>query len=165
MSSLSLALHVEAANTVRDIEKNYVVRAEAEKRVREYFADIPVMIEIARCESNFRQYTDAGNVLRGGSSGGMVGVFQFFESIHAVPASSLGFDITTLEGNIGYARHVYETQDTTPWDTAKDCWDTPTTPSPTSADTDMLRKQIELLSTLVTLLQKKLALQLAAAQP
>ena len=37
-----------------------------EATVREYFADIPVMIEIARCESKFRQFADSGNVLRGG---------------------------------------------------------------------------------------------------
>lgn len=143
-------------------EEQYVVRAEAEKRIREYFKDVPVMIEIARCESNFRQYTDAGNVLRGGDSGGMVGVFQFFESIHATPAKALGFDITTLEGNLAYAKHVYTSQGTTPWDPAKYCWDTAAAKSPLPSSTPAttsraeLRKQIETLTSLIKKLQRKL---------
>ena len=54
----------------------------SETTVRDYFSDIPVMIEIARCESNFRQFTENGDVVRGGSGGGMVGMFQFFEACH-----------------------------------------------------------------------------------
>jgi len=93
-----------------------------EERVREVFAHAPVMAEIARCESKFRQYTDSGNVLRGGTGGGMVGVFQFHERIHAQEALSHGFDITTLEGNLGYAKYVYEKQGTDPWMSSFGCW-------------------------------------------
>ena len=42
--------------------------AVVESRVREVFAYAPVMVEIARCESKFRQFTDAGTVLRSGVS-------------------------------------------------------------------------------------------------
>lgn len=94
-----------------------------EERVREYFKKNPVMIEIARCESNFRQFTDSGSVLRGGSGGEMVGVFQFFESIHTAAAAKLGHDITTLEGNLAYAEYVFQTEGSTPWNSAKSCWD------------------------------------------
>lgn len=153
-----------AATGTKKVTSVYVTQPESEKRVREYFKDIPVMIEIARCESNFRQYTDAGNVLRGGDSGGMVGVFQFFESIHATPALALGFDITTLEGNLGYAKYVYEREGTAPWDPAKYCWNilptateksqtANTTIAPTRAE---LLKQIATLTTLIKQLQRKL---------
>ncbi|MEY2664956.1 MAG: hypothetical protein RLZZ480_61 [Candidatus Parcubacteria bacterium] len=136
-------------------------KLETEKRVREYFKDIPVMIEIARCESNFRQYTDAGNPLRGGASGGMVGVFQFFESIHSAGALALGYDITTLEGNLAYARHVYNAQGTTPWDPAKGCWDVKplTTATVTAKDPAALRAQIKQLTELIMQLQKRLSAQ------
>jgi hypothetical protein len=123
-----------------------------EKQVREYFADIPVMIEIARCESKFRQFTDSGAVLRGGAGGGMVGVFQFFESIHATPALKLGFDLKTIEGNLGYARHVYTESGSTPW---KSCMPTVV---PVHNDAT-LKVRIELLTKLVGLLQQLLALQ------
>lgn len=136
---------------------------ETEKRIREYFKDIPVMIEIARCESNFRQYTDAGNPLRGGASGGMVGVFQFFESIHATGALALGYDITTLEGNLGYAKHVYEAQGTTPWDPAKYCWGaaslTPTATAPLTGNTLTATKRAELLKQISTLTKLIASLQ------
>lgn len=135
----------------------YLTQAEVEARTREYFKDTPVMIEIARCESKFRQFTDSGNVLRGGSAGGMVGVFQFFESIHTTPAKALGFDITTLEGNLGYAKHVYNTEGTTPWNSAKACWNIPTTATPTpaiKASKADLQKQIDLLLQLISLLKQ-----------
>src|SRR5690606_12508644 len=71
-----------AATATSADELTYLNSRAVEEKVRDYFADTPVMVEIARCESKFRQYTDSGQPLRGGSGGGMVGVFQFFESIH-----------------------------------------------------------------------------------
>lgn len=120
-----------------------------EKRVREYFVDVPVMIEIARCESKFRQFTDSGAVLR---SQGMIGVFQFFESVHIAPALKLGFDLETVEGNLKYARHVYTQSGSTPW---KSCVPTIV---PLSNEVT-LKLRIELLTKLVGLLQQLLALQ------
>lgn len=128
-----------------------------ESIVREYFADIPVMSEIARCESKFRQFTDSGSVLRGGSGGQMVGVFQFFDIYHIAPAAALGFDIETLEGNLAYARHLYSLEGTTPWNSARACWDVPAAyvPTPTPAvETDaVLLKKIALLEQIIELLQ------------
>jgi hypothetical protein len=153
---------VSAATNEVASTAEYSTLAESEAKVREYFKDIPVMIEIARCESKFRQFTDSGNVLR---SAGMIGVFQFFESIHTTGASALGFDLATLEGNLGYAKHVYDTQGTTPWGGSKDCWDiTPTKTVMSAAQKEKLMQQITLLTKLITLLQKKLALQQATTR-
>ena len=115
--------HASAATPAVN-EAFYYNVVNVEAKVRESFKDVPQMIEVARCESKFRQYTDAGNPLRG--PGGMVGVFQFYESIHTPGALALGFDITTLEGNLGYARHVYNTEGLTPWNSSRWCWDVPT---------------------------------------
>jgi hypothetical protein len=93
-----------------------------EEAVREYFKEIPVMIEVARCESKFRQFNTDGSVLFGGWGGGMTGVFQLYDSVHRSAALALGFDISTLEGNLGYAKHLYATSGTTPWNSAKACW-------------------------------------------
>jgi hypothetical protein len=136
-----------------------ITREASEKRVREFFKDTPVMIEIARCESNFRQFTDAGNVLRGGSASGMVGVFQFFESIHDVPAKALGFDLTTLEGNLGYAKHLHKEQGTTPWEQARSCWDVKPTTVTSPATRAELEAKIKQLTELITLLQRILELR------
>lgn len=132
-------------------------QTEVEKRVRELFAFAPVMIEIARCESKFRQFTDNGNVLRGGGSTGMVGVFQFYEAIHATPALALGFDITTTEGNLGYARHLYTESGTRPW--ASCVPDViPIAPVMSAANKEL---QIKLLTKVVVLLQELLKMELA----
>jgi hypothetical protein len=92
-----------------------------EARVREYFADIPVMIAIAKCESGFRQFDSAGNVLDGGA-GSMMGVFQIHEHSHHAAADALGLDFHTIEGNLAYARHLYEREGTGPWISAHSCW-------------------------------------------
>ena len=153
-------LNTEAANaTTKTTPVTPVTQIETEKRVREFFKDTPVMIEIARCESNFRQFTDAGNVLRGGDSGGMVGVFQFFESIHAAPAKALGYDIATLEGNLGYAKQMYKNEGTTPWNPAKSCWDVkPATVKPPATRAELeakIKKLLEIIKLLKQLQELK----------
>jgi hypothetical protein len=101
---------------------------DVEARVRAEFADLPVMVEIARCESGFRQLDENGNPLYGGS-GGMVGVFQEAAAIHSNTAKDLGYDINTLDGNLKYARYLYETEGTVPWLASQSCWN----PSPISS--------------------------------
>lgn len=95
---------------------------EQEARVREYFADIPVMIAIAECESKFTQYGTGGTALHGGMSGKMVGIFQIYGDIHANYALGLGMSIYTTEGNLAYARHLYEKEGTKPWLSSFPCW-------------------------------------------
>lgn len=148
--------------------------AEVEAEVRDVFADTPVMIDVARCESKFRQFTDAGNVLRGGYGGQMIGVFQFYESVHGDAAADLGHDLSTLEGNIAYAQHLYDTSGTTPWESSQACWETSTatatiiaadessTASATAPMTETeMREKIALLQQLVSLLQTLLDLKMA----
>jgi hypothetical protein len=98
--------------------------AEIELAVREVFADAPMMISVAQCESKFRQYTDSGNVLKG--SGLYIGVFQIDEKIHANFAKSMGMDIFIAEGNLAYARYLYDKSGVTPW---KGCVKTGTNPT------------------------------------
>lgn len=90
--------------------------------VRTKFADAPVMEHVARCESEFRQFSDSGDPLRGGYGGNMVGVFQIYDAVHRIDAEALGFDIDTLDGNLSYARHLYDYQGTNPWLSSYSCW-------------------------------------------
>jgi hypothetical protein len=95
-----------------------------ENLVREYFSDIPVMIEIARCESTYHQYGKGGKPLHGGT-GTMIGLFQISEHLHRGIADNLGWDIDTPEGNMAYARYLYEKNGTWPWLDSKPCWNAP----------------------------------------
>jgi hypothetical protein len=89
---------------------------EVENRVREYFADIPIMIEIAKCESGLHQYNDDGSLVAG-YQGLYIGIFQIDKNIHGEYAKSLGMDIETVEGNMAYARRLYEARGSKPWPT------------------------------------------------
>ncbi len=93
-----------------------------EEYVREYFKDAPVMIDIARCESRFRQLDSTGKVLKNPTSSAM-GTFQIMASLHAKSAQdNLGLNIYSLEGNAAYARYLYERNGTRDWNASKHCW-------------------------------------------
>jgi hypothetical protein len=93
-----------------------------EEYVRDYFADEPLLAEIASCESQFRQFGKDGQVLRNPNSSA-VGVFQIMSSLHSSLADEkLGLDINTLQGNVAYARFLYEREGTRPWNASKACW-------------------------------------------
>ena len=54
-----------------------------ETQVESYFSDIPVMVDIARCESHMRHYDTYGNTIRGEIDPRDVGVMQINEHYHA----------------------------------------------------------------------------------
>jgi len=93
-----------------------------EEIVRAYFSDVPIMAEIARCESKFTQFGASGSALRGGYGQKMIGVFQVYEDIHADFAKGKGMDIYTLDGNMAYAKYLYEREGTQPWISSFPCW-------------------------------------------
>ncbi len=93
-----------------------------EEIVREYFKDDPIMVRIAFCESTFRQYDKNGNVLRGVENSRDVGLMQINEHFHLEKAKNLDIDIYTIEGNMEFARYLYEREGTRPWNASKKCW-------------------------------------------
>lgn len=88
-----------------------------EDMVKRVFADTPVLIDIAECESGFHQFNDDGTVLHGGYKDHMIGIMQILRT-HASEAEDLGFDINTREGNLGYAKWLYKKKGTQPWQCA-----------------------------------------------
>lgn len=90
--------------------------------VGEYFADIPELVDVARCESRFRHFDKNGRVLRGEINRGDIGVMQINEYYHKERAEELGFDLYTIEGNMSYARVLYEKEGLTPWASSSHCW-------------------------------------------
>ncbi len=84
--------------------------------------DIPVLAEIAKCESQFRQFGTNGQVLHGEKDKRDVGVFQINTGYHKVPG------LMTLEGNVNYAIQLYKDavkrgeDGTQYWTASKPCW-------------------------------------------
>jgi len=81
------------------------------------------MTEIAECESRFRHFDKYGDILRGEENGQDVGVMQINERYHLDTAIELGHNLYTLDGNLAYAKYLYEKEGTTPWRSSVKCWD------------------------------------------
>jgi hypothetical protein len=94
-----------------------------EDTVRAYFSDIPIMANVARCESHFRHSNpQTGAVLTGIVNPSDIGVMQINRVYHEETALRMGLNIFTLEGNLAYARYLYEQQGTRPWSASAYCW-------------------------------------------
>lgn len=93
-----------------------------EQAIKTYFKDIPLMAEIAYCESRFRQFDKDGSVFRGKVNTKDVGVLQVNEFYHLERATKLGYDIHTVEGNMAYARRLYNESGSKPWNSSSPCW-------------------------------------------
>jgi soluble lytic murein transglycosylase-like protein len=89
--------------------------------VREYYVETPILASIAWCESRFRHVGDDGDIIKNPTSTA-IGVMQIMQSVHEKEAEKLGIDITSLDGNLAYAKHLYEKQGTKPWNASKTCW-------------------------------------------
>lgn len=93
-----------------------------ENYVRAYFVETPILAEVARCESGFRQVGSDGSVLRGEVNKSDLGLLQVNEYYHGEKALDLGFDLNTVNGNLAYAKYLYDKEGTKPWSASEKCW-------------------------------------------
>jgi hypothetical protein len=93
-----------------------------EAAVREYFNDIPMMIEVAFCESTFRHTLADGSVLRGRVDPADTGVMQINKRYHLDAANAMNLNLDNLYDNMTYARYLYEKQGLQPWNASAPCW-------------------------------------------
>ena len=93
-----------------------------EAYVRAYYKDTPELAEIAKCESNFRQYDAKGAILTGVVNKGDIGIMQINKYYNGENAEKLGYDIYTIEGNLAYAKVLYKKFGTDPWSSSEKCW-------------------------------------------
>lgn len=107
---------VEIAEEVTPLAMN------TEAIVRSYFIDIPIMIEIARCESTFRHRLADGNVLRGYVDNADTGVMQINRRYHERTATAMNLNLDDIYHNMAYARFLYEREGTRPWNASAPCW-------------------------------------------
>jgi hypothetical protein len=95
---------------------------DTEAIVRGYFKDIPVLVEVARCESTFRHTLSDGTILKGKVDPADTGVMQINKRYHLKAANKLGLDLEDIYDNMAYARHLYEKQGVQPWSASSSCW-------------------------------------------
>lgn len=112
--------HIGQAEVV--VAPKEVTTSQTEELVRQYFQDIPIMAEVARCESAFRHQNTDGTVLRGVVDNRDTGVMQINTFYHGATATTLGLDLEDINQNLAYARNLYERQGTKPWSASQPCW-------------------------------------------
>lgn len=86
------------------------------------YGSTSAMVQVASCESTYRQFNSDGTVLRGKVDPDDIGVFQINKVYHLKEAQSLGYDIFTTAGNIAFSKWLYQKEGTGPWDDSKSCW-------------------------------------------
>jgi hypothetical protein len=92
-----------------------------ERFINDYFADIPIMAKVAKCESRYRQYKN-GEVLQGEQNSLDRGVMQINLHYHGKTAEEMGLDVHNIDDNVAYARYLYEKQGVKPWMSSSPCW-------------------------------------------
>lgn len=127
MTSIGTVVPTETAygqivNTTIVMEETPTPSMSTERIVRSYFQDIPVMVQIARCESAFRHTLQDGSVLKGVVDPADTGVMQINKRYHAKTAAAMSLDLDDIYHNMAYARYLYETQGTQPWSASAPCW-------------------------------------------
>jgi hypothetical protein len=93
-----------------------------EKFIEDYFADIPIMTKIARCESRNRHLDKNGNILKGEITPLDRGVMQINLYYHEETARKMGLDLHNIDDNVAYARYLYEKYGAKPWMSSSHCW-------------------------------------------
>jgi hypothetical protein len=85
--------HIVSTATVEEVtSSNY----DTEQIVRTYFQDIPVMIQIARCESTFRHTLEDGSVLTGRVDPADTGVMQINKRYHEKTAETMSLNLDDI---------------------------------------------------------------------
>jgi len=113
-----IASNEEEAIVVREVGSS----KNTESIVRSYFRDIPIMIEVARCESTFRHTLADGSILKGKVDPRDTGVMQINKYYHESTATKMQLNLDDIYHNMAYARYLYETQGTQPWSASMPCW-------------------------------------------
>jgi hypothetical protein len=90
--------------------------------LRKVYADTPILVEVARCESEFHQFDKEGKPVRGRINKADVGIMQINEHYHLDTADSMKVDLETVAGNVAYAKYLYGKFGTSPWNASKPCW-------------------------------------------
>ena len=99
------------------------------KEPKKVVFDNKVLMAICSCESDIfgkgepQHYElDGITVIRGRVDKRDTGLCQINRGFHLAAAKALGLDIDTPQGNWDYAKHLYQTQGTRPWEASRSCW-------------------------------------------
>ena len=93
----------------------------------------PLLKKLCSCESWWspngepRQFREDGSILWGQDKNGKivkrdVGACQIATNYWLKTSQELGYNIFTYEGNIGFAKWLYDREGSRPWNASRACW-------------------------------------------
>lgn len=95
---------------------------DVERVIEEVFGpDAPLMKRVAHCESSMRQFDRNGVVISNPITADR-GIFQVNVEYHGDAAKKAGLNIYTLEGNVAYAKVLFDQSGVQPWSASRNCW-------------------------------------------
>lgn len=113
---------VDSVQATTTETRAFTTPKEIEAYIRAQYPNDPILVDIARCESTFRQYDKDGMVVRGRVNRDDVGVMQINEKYHSERAAKLGYDIYSVEGNVAFGKYLYDQYGAQPWSSSSPCW-------------------------------------------
>jgi len=119
---LSSAFLPSSGIPVGDANHGFTESPTIEEYVGTYFEETPLLAKVAWCESRNRQFTKNGDIFRGKVNNRDVGVMQINEYYHGKRAEELGYDLYSLDGNLTYAKYLFEKEGVAPWKASSKCW-------------------------------------------
>ena len=122
LANVDVSSFKDTTNNTDTITNVATTTLSSEEYVKRYFSDTPILAEVAKCESQFRQYDKYGGVLRGDDNVYDIGIMQINELYHRQLAKKLGLDINNISGNVAYARDLFEREGLRPWIASSKCW-------------------------------------------
>lgn len=91
------------------------------QEINTVFGDNPIMVRIAKCESTL-MHEKNGDVVRGKVDPDDTGLMQINKRYHGAEAEKLGLDLEDIQDNLAYAKHLFNREGTTPWNSSRKCW-------------------------------------------
>lgn len=96
-------------------KESTIEKLSVEEEILRVFPDAPIMVEVARCESQLDPLADRGNLNVD------VGLFQI-NQVHVPRLIELGYERRNIHDNIAYARMLYDANGLNDWYMSRDCW-------------------------------------------
>jgi hypothetical protein len=99
------------------------------RQIRAVFADAPIMVRVAMCESGLT-HRENGELIRNKKGSSARGAFQVMMSYHAPEMKKMGLDPRRTDEYLAYVRHLYDQQKLAPWKETRACWSRQSTTPP-----------------------------------
>lgn len=97
------------------------------QQIRAVFADAPLMVRVAKCESGL-VHRQNGELIRNRKGSSARGVFQVLMRVHQPQMYKMGLNPERTDHYLAYVRYLYDQYGLKPWQASEHCWNRGSTP-------------------------------------